>query len=149
MAEKYFQRKEAEELLPFIGHCLEEARTFKQRVEELEMELARAVARVMVLGGSIPPLEDLSGKKAAREKSTARLQEEINRIHETGCVVKDVDEGLVDFLSLREGKEVYLCWKLGEERIGYWHGIEEGFTGRKPLDEPPPEPSDHKPSRVQ
>ncbi len=45
----------------------------------------------------------------------------------------------MDFPSLREGEEVYLCWKLGEERIGYWHGIEEGFAGRKPLDESPAE----------
>jgi hypothetical protein len=50
--------------------------------------------------------------------------------------VRDLDLGLVDFPSLLEGEEVCLCWKLGEERIAFWHGIEEGFAGRKPLDEP-------------
>ena len=60
----------------------------------------------------------------------------MNKIQETGCVVKDLDEGLVDFPSLIEGEEVYLCWKLGEEHIDFWHGVDEGFAGRKPLDEP-------------
>jgi hypothetical protein len=56
---------------------------------------------------------------------------------------------LVDFPSLRRGEKVYLCWKLGEERIGYWHGIEEGFAGRKPLDDAQPEEEPPMSSRVQ
>jgi hypothetical protein len=75
--------------------------------------------------------------KSQRERSVTKLQEEVNRIQATGCVVKDLDEGLVDFPSLMKGEEVFLCWKLGEERILYWHGLEEGFAGRKPLDDSP------------
>ena len=66
-----------------------------------------------------------------------------------GTVVKDLETGLVDFPSLRGGEEVYLCWKLGEARIGYWHGIEEGFAGRKPLDDSRSEDEPPKSSRLQ
>ena len=57
----------------------------------------------------------------------------MNGIHELGAVVKDLDDGLVDFPARVEGEEAFLCWRLGEEEIGYWHGLDEGFAGRKPL----------------
>jgi len=134
MADKYFNRREAEELLPLIEQSLRKARESKRKVEKLDRELSRATTKIMVLGGSLPPYARLAVNRSEREKMAAQLHEALNRIHETGCLVKDLDEGLVDFPTLREGKEVYPCWKLGEERIGYWHGIEEGFKGRKPLD---------------
>jgi len=149
MADKYFNREEAEELLPLIEHSLLEARESKEKVEDLDRELSRATTEIMVLGGSLPPYGRLAANRSEREKLAEQLQEAINRIHETGCVVKDLDEGLVDFPTLREGEEVYLCWKLGEERIGYWHGMEEGFAGRKPLDETKPEEPPAGPSRLQ
>ena len=66
-----------------------------------------------------------------REHIAARL-EQINAL---GVLVKDLDTGLIDFPTLRDGHEVYLCWKLGEgERIQWWHEIEDGFAGRQPLD---------------
>ncbi len=118
-----------------IGSCLEQAREQKQKVDGLNEELSHAAARIMVLGGSIPPHNQLSQKKAERDDIAAQVQEAVGRILETGCLVKDVDEGLVDFPSLLNGEEIYLCWKLGEKHIEYWHGIQEGFAGRKPLDE--------------
>ncbi len=139
VAEKYFKRQEAEELLPLIGSCLEQARERKQKMENLDRELAQAAAKIMILGGSLPPYAELAKKKAERDQTKAKVLEAINKVQETGCVVKDLDQGLVDFPSLLKGEEVYLCWKLGEERIGYWHGIHEGFAGRKPLDEATPD----------
>jgi hypothetical protein len=139
MSDRYFNRHEAEELLPLIERCLEQARACKEKVEACDLDISRAAARIMVLGGSIPPFSSLAEMKAQRERSVTELQEEVNRIQATGCVVKDLDEGLIDFPCLMKGEEVYLCWKLGEERILYWHGIEEGFAGRKPLDDSPGE----------
>ena len=139
MADKYFNRSEAQELLHVIAPELEQARRRKQALDQLEQELAQATARIMILGGSIPAHEELTKKRAEGLRLTAQLKEAIDRIQATGCVVKDMDEGLVDFPSLVDGQEVYLCWKLGEERIAYWHGLEEGFAGRKPLDESTPE----------
>lgn len=139
MPERYFNREEAEELIPLIEHSLIEARESKQKVEVLDGELSRATTEIMVLGGSLPPYGRLAANRSEREKMAEQLRVALNRILETGCLVKDLDEGLVDFPTLREGEEVYLCWKLGEDRIGFWHGIEEGFAGRKPLDESAPE----------
>src|SRR5215472_13139134 len=135
MSERYFNRNEAEELLPLIAGCLTEARQLKETMDGLDNELARAAAKVMMLGGWLPPHRELSEKRALREQAKEKITEAIRQIHETGCVVKDLDEGLVDFPSMREGREVYLCWKLGEEHIGYWHGLDEGFAGRKPLED--------------
>jgi hypothetical protein len=149
MPDRYFNREEAEELLPLIEHSLLEAREVKEKVEVLDRELSRATTEIMVLGGSLPPYGRLAANRSEREKMAELLREALNRILETGCLVKDLDEGLVDFPTLRGGEEVYLCWKLGEEHIGYWHGIDEGFSGRKPLDESAPEEPPSGPNRVQ
>ncbi len=149
MAEKYFNREEAEELLPIIQPRLEQALERKRKVDELDQQISQAMARIMVLGGSIPPYGELAKKRAEREKSSTLLDEAVNKVQETGCVVKDLETGLVDFPSLLKGEEVFLCWKLGEERIGYWHGLNEGFAGRKPLDNSPPEEPLGGPSRLQ
>jgi hypothetical protein len=146
MADKYFSRREAEELLPVIGGCLGEALEHKKKIEERDEVLSRAAARIMALGGSIPPLEELSVKRTEREGSVAELQKAVVQIQEMGCVVKDLEMGLIDFPSLRDGEEVYLCWKFGEKRIRFYHGIHEGFAGRKPLDDSLP---DEEPPQVQ
>lgn len=149
MAEKYFDRREAEELLPAIEPFLEEAQKQKRALDSITTEISNAALRIMMLGGSLPPFAELNRKKNQREKVAEQLNQTVEEIQQTGCVVKDLDTGLVDFPSLRGGEKVYLCWKLGEERIGYWHGIEEGFAGRKPLDDVRPEEEPPKPSRVQ
>ena len=149
MAEKYFDRREAEELLPSIEQFLEEALKQKRALDSITAEISNAALRIMMLGGSLPPFAELNRKKNQREKVAEQLSQTLEEIQQTGCVVKDLDTGLVDFPSLRKGEKVYLCWKLGEERIGYWHGIEEGFAGRKPLDEGQPEEEPPKSSRVQ
>ena len=149
MAEKYFDRREAEELLPSLEHFLEEARKQKLALDSITTEISNAALRIMMLGGSLPPFADLNRKKTQREKIAEQLSQTVDEIQQTGCLVKDLDTGLVDFPSLRKGEKVYLCWKLGEERIGYWHGIEEGFAGRKPLDDAQPEEEPPKSSRVQ
>ena len=134
MADKYFNRREAEDLLPLIEQSLVEARESREKVEDLDRELNRATTEISVLGGSFPPYGRLANNRSEREQMMTRLKEALDRIHETGCLVKDLDEGLIDFPTLRGGEEVCLCWKLGEERIRFWHGLEEGFRGRKEID---------------
>ncbi len=139
MTERYFNRQEAEELLPFLRRELKKAISSKQSVEQLDGQIAKAAARIMTLGGSIPPYSELVQVKAQREQTLERITKVVEEIQSSGCVVKDLDEGLVDFPSLRDGQEVFLCWKLGEERVAWWHGIEEGFAGRKPIEGATPE----------
>ncbi|MGO8813698.1 MAG: DUF2203 domain-containing protein, partial [Terriglobia bacterium] len=136
MADKYFDRREAEELLHTITPWLEEARDEKQKVEAFKNDLAQVASRIMVMGGIVPPLADLLRKKSDHDKAAEHLVEVINRIQDSGVLVKDLDAGLVDFPSLLDGEEIYLCWKLGEAHIDFWHGIDEGFAGRKPIDDP-------------
>src|SRR5438552_16518928 len=93
MAEKYFDRHEAEELLPMIGDCLGQALEQKKKIDQLDEELSRGAARIMALGGSIPPLEQLARSRAERQKLASELEEAIKRIQETGCVIKDLEIG--------------------------------------------------------
>lgn len=143
MADRLFTLDEAQDLLPRIAPYLELAREQKQKMDHLDEDLSRASAQIMVLGGSIPPRRELTQRRTERDQVAAQLKESISRIVETGCLVKDLDVGLVDFPTVLGGEEVLLCWKLGEERIEYWHRVHEGFAGRKLLDKAgPDEPPD-------
>jgi hypothetical protein len=78
---------------------------------------------------------DVVAARQAVDRITAEIRQGLQEIQTLGCVVKDLDMGLLDFPALRDGQEVYLCWRVGEDRIESWHGIDEGYTGRKPLDD--------------
>ncbi len=149
MPEKYFTLEEAQELLGYVGPQLKVARDQRRRVEVLERELAAGASRVMLLGGSIPPIVELGQKRAVHDRLAGELREAVEKVLETGCLVKDLEMGLVDFPSLRGGEEIYLCWKLGEEKIQYWHGLTEGYAGRKPLDDSLPEEPPDGPAQIQ
>lgn len=72
---------------------------------------------------------------AAVAKTMERLEKEIQTLEDLGCVLKDMTTGLFDFPAVRLGMRVWLCWRLGEERVMFWHGLHEGFAGRKPVNE--------------
>jgi hypothetical protein len=92
----------------------------------------RLRAAVTSNGGGIPAGEPVEAQ-AAVEKAAGAIARCIDGIHELGALVKDVDRGLVDFPALRDGEEVLLCWRVGEDEIGFWHPVDEGFSGRRPL----------------
>jgi hypothetical protein len=73
-------------------------------------------------------------RRAERDKAAQELQDTLAEIDAIGVQVKDLDQGLLDFPSVLDGRSILLCWKLGEKEIGYWHSPEDGFAGRKPLD---------------
>ena len=88
-----------------------------------------------MLGGSRINHEEIVRRRSSIDAAETRLREMAEKIQETGCVIKDLDIGLIDFPAIFRGREVYLCWKLGEAEILFWHPVEEGFRGRKPIDE--------------
>jgi hypothetical protein len=96
-----------------------------ERQEELE-------GRIRGNGGGIPPAQ-LAEAAAEVERQARELAHAVDDIVELGVEVKDLDEGLVDFPALRDGETVLLCWQLGEDEIRYWHTVQEGFAGRRPL----------------
>jgi len=95
------------------------------RQEELE-------ERIKGNGGGIPP-STLADAAEEVEREARALATTIDEIDGHGAQVKDLDEGLIDFPALRNGETVLLCWKLDEDEIGYWHRVEDGFAGRRPL----------------
>jgi hypothetical protein len=102
------------------------------RQEELE-------GRIRGNGGGIPPAQ-LAGAAADVEREARSLARLVDEINDHGAQVKDLDEGLIDFPTLHQGGTVLLCWRLGEDDIGWWHGVEDGFAGRRPVEELDPGP---------
>ncbi len=130
---KIFTLQEAERLVPIVKEWLQRAIESKSEVETVERELQGIRKRIDLLGGSkINPAAVLELKRATDE-ALRTLRDVVGQIEASGCLVKDLDSGLVDFPALLGDEEVYLCWKLGEDSIDYWHRVEEGFAGRKPV----------------
>jgi hypothetical protein len=93
---------------------------------------AELVTQIAGNGGDLQP-SDLREAAAAIEREAKAIAECVARISDAGVQIKSLEEGLLDFPARRGDEDVLLCWKLGEDEIGYWHGLEEGFAGRKPL----------------
>ena len=131
---RYFTLPQAEKLLPEVEFAIREAISHKAAYQQAEDEWQSFATRVTMLGGVRVDHSRVMDLKRRRESSAHLLKEAIEKIQEYGCVVKDLDIGLIDFPPLFHGEEVYLCWKLGESGIQFWHGVHEGFQGRKAID---------------
>ena|SRR5579863_6663372 len=130
-----FTLEEAERLLPQIEEGIRAAVSLKSEYEEAESTIQAVTQRVIMLGGVLVDRKAIYQNRLRRDNSAELLKAEVEKIQQTGCVIKDLDLGLVDFPTLFRGEEVYICWKLGEAGIGFWHGIHEGFAGRKAIDQ--------------
>ena len=128
-----FTLHEAEELLPSIERLIRSAVAQKSEYQDAEEELESITRRVMVSGGMMVDRDAVGLVRQRLNRAAESLKQLLSEIQETGCVVKDLDIGLVDFPTLFRGREVCLCWRMGETGIRYWHG-DEGFRGRKEID---------------
>jgi hypothetical protein len=131
---RLFTLTEAERARRDLEPLLVEAMDCRKKLAGLDKDLAAVAARIMMMGGVIVPYAKLSELRAQHLQLAETFKSALNRILETGCVVKDLELGLLDFPSLINNEEVFLCWKLGEDRIRFYHRQDEGFAGRKPLD---------------
>ena len=131
---KTFTLGEAQTLLPVLESLLRKAQTAGVRVAELEMEMQQLSHRIFLSGGMHVDVVVAARRRAEREKSMQEAKDTLGEIEEIGVQVKDLEQGLLDFPCVLDGKTVLLCWKLGEKEIGYWHSPEDGFEGRRPLD---------------
>jgi hypothetical protein len=129
---RYFSREEANALLPAVRALAERMVVHRAGLEQAQTKLGTFLEQISGNGGNIHPAE-LAEAHEAVEREAAGIARCVEGIQELGGVVKDLGEGLVDFPARREGEDVLLCWKLGEDEITHWHGMEEGFAGRKPL----------------
>ena len=134
MAERTFSLEEAQSLLPVLESLLRTAIDGKKLIESVEAELQEVAHRVFLNGGTFLNIVHLARRKAEREKSVQRVKDSIAEIDSIGVQVKDLDIGLLDFPCMVDGDVVLLCWKLGEKGITHYHGTNDGFAGRKPID---------------
>ena len=130
---RHFTLTEAEQMLPEVDRALRDALFHKAEYQAAEAELNATMQGIRMAGGSRVNPGPILATRARRDASAGALREIFEKIEEIGVLVKDLDIGLIDFLTRYQGREVCLCWKLGEERIRFWHRQNEGFAGRKPL----------------
>ena len=133
MAERYFSVADAEALIPELTRAMKQVMSANVEVTEARERLQAEQRRIDLAGGGILDRRAWRADKDRIERLTAEMQRGLGAIAELGGVPKDLSLGLVDFLHLRNGREVNLCWKFGEREIRHWHGLDEGYAGRKPL----------------
>lgn len=129
-----FTLSEAEKLRNEMEPLLIEAMESRRKMAELEANILSLTERIMRMGGISVSYEKAAETRLERDRAAGVLQAALERIHSTGCLVKDLDIGLLDFPARLNNQDVFLCWRLGEDRIRFYHSQEDGFAGRKPID---------------
>ncbi len=132
MADRYFTPEDVEALIPTLTGLVEGLRAANQEAQAARARMQAEQQRLTLAGGGVP---DPQGRadRTRLETASAAMKTAVERIHELGGVPKDLEMGLVDFPGLRDGRVVNLCWKHGERKVRWWHGLDEGFAARKPL----------------
>ena len=133
MPPRLFTIAEAEDLLPRVVPILEAIRDARQVMARSEATLDKLLGPTRSNGHAVPR-ERVEAERAATMRAMAELRARTAELDELGIELKDPDTGLIDFRSRRQGRIVYLCWRLGEERIAWWHELDTGFAGRQPLE---------------
>lgn len=131
---KRFSLTEAERLRVQLEPILIEAMESRRKMVDAEEKLSSLAERIRRSGGMQISYDNAAEARMEHSRSGDEVQDAIERIHATGCVVKDLDMGLLDFPARINDEDVFLCWKLGEDRIRFYHRQDEGFSGRKPID---------------
>ena len=122
---RHYTRAEANELLPKVGRLLTDLQAARDKLTDAEAHALLADAASGNGGGD-------TGRDVG--KAFLEVRRMLAELEELEIVVRDIDRGLIDFPAILEGREVYLCWELGEGEIAWWHDLESGFRGRQPLD---------------
>jgi hypothetical protein len=131
---KIFSLTEAERLRVELEPVLIEAMETQRKLAGYDEQLGSLAERIQRSGGLQVSYERVAKQRIERNRLHETVEAALDKIQSTGCVVKDLEIGLLDFPARIENQDVYLCWKLGEDRIRFYHRQDEGFAGRKPLD---------------
>jgi hypothetical protein len=130
-----FTVEQANALLPQVLPRLERLQALHRRVAQMNEQLEAAMQKASQGNGySLEALHrDVEELTQRQVRSLEEFQLALAQLEETGCVLKDLAQGLVDFYGVRDGELVFLCWRQGEDRIRYWHALAAGFAGRQPI----------------
>lgn len=133
--QKIFSVEEADQLLGVIIPILEQLQGLQQSILKTDQEIEDASDKVAAGNGY--PIDELKQRIEDLTEHQMNLaeafQSALEQLEGLGCVLKDLTPGLVDFYGMRDGELVFLCWKLGEERVQFWHGVDQGYANRQPL----------------
>jgi hypothetical protein len=135
MAERTFTLDEAQALLPVLESLLKTAIDGKNTAERIEQEFKAVCSRVFLNGGTLLDVAQLAARKREKERLLQKIKDALAEIESTGALVKDLEMGLLDFPCEVDDRTILLCWKLGEKTIAHWHGTNEGYRYRKPIDD--------------
>lgn len=130
-----FTLREAQSMLPILESLLRRSIESKTLIEEIDQEFTELGERIFLYGGMLVNVRACIARKAEREKAIQSAKDTLSEINAIGVQVKDLDIGLLDFPCMVNGEVVLLCWKMGEPTITHWHGTEEGYAGRRPIDD--------------
>lgn len=131
---RIFSLRDAERLRAEIEPILIDAIEARRKLNEIDEELGKLAERAQQSGGLMIAHDKAARQRLEHNRLAGAIQTALEKIHATGCVVKDLEVGLLDFPARINGEAVYLCWRLGEDRIRFYHAQDEGFAGRKPID---------------
>ncbi|EQB63240.1 MAG: hypothetical protein RBG1_1C00001G0819 [candidate division Zixibacteria bacterium RBG-1] len=122
---KHFTLEEANKLVPQFTQYFDEIFTLHNILKKERNQKELVTQSLSKNGGW--------SKSAEYLENSFKVSKLLDKILATGAVVKDLQRGLIDFPHLSEGKEVYLCWQIGEKQVKFWHDLESGYAGRQPL----------------
>lgn len=121
-------------MLPEVERLVRSMVQAKRDYDSGDSELDELKHRITLLGGMTLTRERVLASRTRKEAAARTLKSVVEKITELGVQIKDADTGLIDFPTLYKDREVYLCWRLGESGIGFWHNVEDGFRGRQAID---------------
>ena len=122
-------------MLPVLESLLRKSIESKALIEEIDEEFSTLSERIFLNGGMMVDVRACTRRKAQREKAIQVAKDTLSEINAIGVQVKDLEIGLLDFPCRVNGEIVLLCWKMGEPTITHWHNTEEGYAGRRPIDD--------------
>ena len=131
--ERTFTPEEANAALADLRPVAERMVAHRRRLTAAQRRQSQLVVTIAGNGGDLGP-SDLQEAAEAIQREADGIAECVQVLDDAGVQVKSLEEGLLDFPSERDGEPILLCWKVGEDEIRFWHGVDEGFAGRKPLD---------------
>jgi hypothetical protein len=138
MEKRYFTVNEAKRMIPALEEVF-------GRIVQMYTQI-RSIYQGFEQKGFAPKEDDFplappgAGADVVNERANLKLlinalQEELRALQKAGCLVKGIETGLIDWYAKKDGRDIFLCWKLGEKEVGYWHEIEAGYLGRRPISE--------------
>jgi hypothetical protein len=130
--DRNFTPEEANEALEQVRPLVERMVVTRSALVDAQRRQAELVTRIASNGGGLSP-PDVAAVAAEVQEASGELVAAVDELQQLGVLVKDLDRGLVDFPCVHHGREILLCWELGEDAVAWWHGADEGYAGRRPL----------------